>query len=914
MADEWWQNDPIASAPSSGRVGYIPGIPKAKDPLDVRLKEIAVARGERDLAKPDTPSGDKPKTLPPAAASGIQANMESLRALDAAINSLNGRPQSIGPGTGALGDTFTQFNDPDGTDVRSRVGKIGAMTIHDLSGAAVSATEAPRFQPFVPTVTDRPEIARQKLRQFREALQAQIKEALDYYGPNNGYIPYNTPQAEEFLKSGSTANSVGGFGLQQDAATKELTPEQAAAYDAWWKANPNPTPEQLTTFGQSIGVPMANAKAIIEAKQEGAGVSHTIDATDPRVQQRIEEQLRNGRGAGNAAATGATDAITLGAADEISAAGQALRGSLSGEGSFGDLYGINVAANRGVEDRLQGEHPYAYAAGQLAGGLAIPAFGTSPLALARSGATVGGLYGFNSGEDTLGNRLANGVMGASAGGATGYGIGRIGQAFRRSPSGTVPDLVDPATGALNQPLEAMNPGQRVLAANQFGIDLPLDAAGGRTAAVIGKGLDIMPGSAGVMEDARRATEQQVAGAVDNVASRIGSSRTLSEGGAELQRGASERIERGKAVIAKAYNAIPIADAAPASNASTVATLQELTGRFASNPDLADAVRDPRLVTYLNAIEKGGLSWIDLKEFRSLIGEKIGDLRFGEGHSTKDLRALYGALSEDMRNTAASRGPKAINAFERANSLNRQNEELIEGALTRILGPDGKLSPEKAAAAVQAMTKGGKSTGDLKTLAQIRSATVKSGAWDEIAATMIRLGGQPVNSAGRDFSPATFVNWYADMAEPARNLLFGRSQLRTALDQFVAVNQRLMKVNALRNTSNTAGSMMAGGTVATIGAAALNPMLGLKLLTIGAGNYAMAKVWTNPAFVRWATGFVKAATPAATKAQAGRLARLAATNPELREPLISLQRSIMSAMNDNVATPLAASQGGDGNQN
>jgi hypothetical protein len=53
-------------------------------------------------------------------------------------------------------------------------------------------------------------------------------------------------------------------------------------------------------------------------------------------------------------------------------------------------------------------------------------------------------------------------------------------------------------------------------------------------------------------------------------------------------------------------------------------------------------------------------------------------------------------------------------------------------LTRILGKDGQLAPEKAAAAVQAMTKGGKSTGDLKTLAQIRSATIKSGAWDEIA--------------------------------------------------------------------------------------------------------------------------------------------------------------------------------------
>jgi hypothetical protein len=130
--------------------------------------------------------------------------------------------------------------------------------------------------------------------------------------------------------------------------------------------------------------------------------------------------------------------------------------------------------------------------------------------------------------------------------------------------------------------------------------------------------------------------------------------------------------------------------------------------------------------------------------------------------------------------------------------------VIDGALTRLLGRDGQQSPEKAAAAVQAMTKGGKSTGDLKTLAQIRAATIKSGAWNEIASTLIRMGGQPANSPGRDFNPQTFVHWYADMSEPARAMLFGNSELRKSLDGFVAVNQRLQKVNALRNTSQHGG--------------------------------------------------------------------------------------------------------------
>jgi hypothetical protein len=455
----------------------------------------------------------------------------------------------------------------------------------------------------------------------------------------------------------------------------------------------------------------------------------------------------------------------------------------------------------------------------------------------------------------------------------------------------------------------MTPGQRVVNAEEYGINLPADAAGGRTAAVIGKGLDIMPGSAGVMEDARRATESQVAAASDVVASRFGDSRTMNEAGSELQRGANERIERGKSVIGRAYDAIPISAKAPTNLNNTKATLDQLAGKLESNPDLQQEIRDPKLLRYLDALNKHGLSWQDLKDFRTFIGDKIGEFRFSEDARTGDYRSLYAALSEDMRNSAAAQGPGALRAFERANTLNRQNEQVIDGALTRLLGRDGHQSPEKAAAAVQAMTKGGKSTGDLKTLAQIRAATVKSGAWNEIASTLIRMGGQPANSPGRDFNPQTFVHWYADMSEPARAMLFGNSELRKSLDGFVAVNQRLQKVNALRNTSNTAGNLTAAGTVGTMAASIASPALGAKMLGVMAGNYAMAKAWTNPAFVRLITGYSRAVASGnqnAVRSQIGRIGKLATTNPELREPLIALQQRLLSGANDNAMLGATAS--------
>jgi hypothetical protein len=252
------------------------------------------------------------------------------------------------------------------------------------------------------------------------------------------------------------------------------------------------------------------------------------------------------------------------------------------------------------------------------------------------------------------------------------------------------------------------------------------------------------------------------------------------------------------------------------------------------------MKDPKLASYLDAVQKGyvverpqGLPLDHRREDRRF--------RFGEGHSTSDLRALYGALIAGYAEHRRANGPKAVAAFNRANNLNRQQQQLIQGSLTRILGKDGNLKPEAAASAVQTMTQGGKVGGDLKTLAEIKRATVKSGAWDEIASTLIHLGGQPAKSEGREFNPETFVNWYADMSEQARSLLF-KPELRQSLDGFVAVNQQLSRLRGLKNNSNTTPTIIGAGVVSGGGVALMtHPM---ALLAIAGG-------WSGQ-FRRWAS--------------------------------------------------------------
>jgi hypothetical protein len=334
------------------------------------------------------------------------------------------------------------------------------------------------------------------------------------------------------------------------------------------------------------------------------------------------------------------------------------------------------------------------------------------------------------------------------------------------------------------------------------------------------------------------------------------------------------------------------------------------------------VNNPTFAKYRDAIENDGLSWRDMKDFRSMIGEKIGERLFGEKDSVGDLRALYGALSEDMRQTAAARGPRALRTFERANALNKAVEDRVQGSFVQLLGPDAMKKPEAAAQALQNMTKS--KGGDLRTLQQVYGAMKKTGHWNEVAAGMIRLGGLPAGGEGRAWNPQTFVNWYADMADSARSMVFGNGALRKSLDGFVAANQQLARVRALTNSSQTTPTFLGASAIKSAAGAGggvlavMHPLLALGTAAIGAAgagiNYGLAKVWTKPEFVQWATGYTKAVASGnqnAIKSQVGRLSKLANTNPELAGPLQSLLKNIA---NDNATGSVAASQPDQGDQN
>ena len=430
------------------------------------------------------------------------------------------------------------------------------------------------------------------------------------------------------------------------------------------------------------------------------------------------------------------------------------------------------------------------------------------------------------------------------------------------------------------------PAAKLASAKKFGMDIAIGDARGRGAKVIERTLDAMPGSAGVMQEARDVLADKAVRAVDDVAGSFGPQTSFRGMGQAAQKGARNWIARfigEDSVTSKAYSRIPIKPDTPATTAETQRMLADLANPTPSNELLSKALANPRFERYLTALRgttedistglldeagnpvmrqvtKGGtLGWRDLMRFRSEIGEELGDAMIVRDARSKQLSALYSTLSRDMEATARAQGGQAWRKFNYANDLYRAGMQRIDDALTPFLGKADDADPEKAARLVQTVAMEGRSNSNLRLLQEIRSS-LRPAEWGEVANGFIRLLGQPANAAGRDFDPGVFMRNFNDMAPESKNLLFGKGALRQNLDELSGVMGDLAASGGTRNTSNT--GMIVGG-MATITAPVAAMASGDPLLSIGTmaaqlgAQYKIAKLWTDPKVIKAATGYTRA---------------------------------------------------------
>ncbi|MBB6425170.1 thermonuclease family protein [Sphingopyxis sp. JAI128] len=237
---------------------------------------------------------------------------------------------------------------------------------------------------------------------------------------------------QEFIEAIRSGQRIGNIDYSSwDAATLAdfkkqnafagMRPEVQEAYGALL-SSPDATPESLAQFAEVNGMTFdpRDVSAFFEARRTGGSAPIPLPLIDP------------GDGRLGAGLRGFGD--PLGFLDEMGAVPDALgmtpyRESIfNSDRSFGDIYENNLRQNRAIIDYDETNHPYVRAGGQLASGFALPFGGgvRGAAGLARAGAAEGAIYGFGSGDGTLGQRLANvplnALGGAVVGGTLGKGI------------------------------------------------------------------------------------------------------------------------------------------------------------------------------------------------------------------------------------------------------------------------------------------------------------------------------------------------------------------------------------------------------------------------------------------------------------------------------------------------------------
>jgi hypothetical protein len=112
-------------------------------------------------------------------------NAASLKKIDDTIEAVKANPGALGM-QNMLGDTINQRLDQEGVPTRAAVAEVGRVKLHDLSGAAVSASEAPGLMPLVPSVNDSAEAAVEKLQNLRKHYE-DINRQLETMYSGSGY-------------------------------------------------------------------------------------------------------------------------------------------------------------------------------------------------------------------------------------------------------------------------------------------------------------------------------------------------------------------------------------------------------------------------------------------------------------------------------------------------------------------------------------------------------------------------------------------------------------------------------------------------------------------------------------------------------------------------------------------------------
>ena len=688
--------------------------------------------------------------------------------------------------------------------------------------------------------------------------------------------------------------------------TTGFTPNGEANLIAWMSANsgnPNVTKEDVQAAYQRFSEGRSSGAVDDEFMQKFRAQKtpwQGFDSTFAENQLKVKaEQLALERDT----LGGATDAFVRGAA-QVPSFGLADKAQAATETIFGDgTYAENMDRQRLINTADDISNPYASTAGELTGAILTPygAGARTPMELAKVGAVTSGLTEFNQSSAPFADRILPSALAAGTGGAMGFGTGKVVEAAapalvnfaQRMRGGAVDDMAGDLPPELSRP-------EFIAAAQRQGVDyLPADLPGSTGTQIATAITDKTFGSKFIQDGAQKSVNS-VQEAVGRTTDNLGGAGDNVAAGQAVQRGVNAWDDATQAKIGDLYEKIPIKPATTADTTNTLTALREVNNPISSNPALSNEISDPKLKAYQDALEKGGLSWEDLKGFRTYVGEKLGAPTLQSDIPKARLKALYSGLSADMEATATKQGPQALAAFKRANTYKRAVETRRENVMGMLLGKKLDMSPEKTFAQVQSWAKA--KGGDFAKLSQAVRSLPEEEA-NAVRASIIDTLGKSTdgaqNSVGTAFSPATFATRWNQLSPRAKAVLF-QGEHRAALDDIAGLSSAMKNADRYNNTSNTG--------VVVGGAATAGSFLGSPLMTAGVigGQLLSGVILGSPRVAKWAAALSRKKNPGAIRDHIARLGNIAKAEPVIANEVLQLQTRLREAF---AGTPekLAASE-------
>ena len=402
----------------------------------------------------------------------------------------------------------------------------------------------------------------------------------------------------------------------------------------------------------------------------------------------------------------------------------------------------------------------------------------------------------------------------------------------------------------------------------------------------------VPGGAGVMQKKAASQADETGKGLQALADQLAPKTNPTTAGRAIEQGITGDggfVSRFKEKASQLYDQVdqhmpaqtPVAVPATKNflaQASTPTKGAEATSALLSNPKLAGIGQ--ALNEDLAKAANGTLPYEAVKALRTRVGAMIADAGITSDVPRGELKRLYGALSEDIRNTAAQ-NPKAFAATNRADNFYRAGMDRIDRVESVVNKAGG---PEKIFQAATSGTREGAST--LRAVMQ----SLKPEEAKILTSTVVRRLGRAnpgaQNDTGDAFSTETFLTNWNGLSKEAKSTLFDRMgpDYRASMDNVARMASNLRSGSKVfRNPSGTSDATI---QAATVGSAVTSLLMGHPGgaasvgLVVGGANVG-AKLLTNPTFVRW-LGRNTNRPIGSLNAQIGVLANMGKDDPDIAE--------------------------------